>query len=87
MIQVNIYSYCNFKSVPITRSQAKKNTELAKFVVSKTNSSIICRSIDQGETLKSETTYINKEDISLFSSTLILENTVEERTKINSLQN
>ena len=54
---------------------------------SKTNSSIICGSIDQDETLKNETTYIDNEDISLFSSTIIPKNTVEERTKINLAEN
>ena len=49
----------------------------------KTNSSIICGSIDQDETLKNETTYIYNEDISLLSSTIISKNTIEERTKIN----
>ena len=49
---------------------------------SKTNSSIICESIDQDETLKNETTYIDNEDISLLSSTIIPKNTVEGRTKI-----
>ena len=48
---------------------------------SKTNSSIICGSIDQDETLKNETAYIDNEDISLLSSTIIPKNTVEERTK------
>ena len=47
------------------------------------NSSIICGSIDEYETLKNETTYIDNEDISLLSSTIIPKNTVEERTKIN----
>ena len=32
---------------------------------------------------KNETTYINNEDISLLSSTIIPKNTVEDRTKIN----
>ena len=50
---------------------------------SKSNSSIICGSIDQDETLKNETTYIDNEDLSLLSSTIIPKNTVEERTKIN----
>ena len=50
---------------------------------SKTNSSIICGSIDQDEPLKNETTYIYNEDISLLSPTIIPKNTVEERTKIN----
>ena len=43
--------------------------------------------MDQGETLKNETTYIDNEDISLLSSTVIPENTVQERTKINSSEN
>ena len=51
--------------------------------ISKTNSSIICGSIDQDETLKNETTYTDNEHISLLSSTIIPKNTVEERTKIN----
>ena len=42
----------------------------------KTNLSIIGGSIDQDETLKNETTYIDNEDISLLSSTIIPENTV-----------
>ena len=50
----------------------------------KTNSSIICGSIDEDETLKNETTYIYNEDISLLSSTIIPKNTFEEKTKINS---
>ena len=50
---------------------------------SKTNSSIICGSIDQDETLKNETTYIGNEDISSLNSTIIPKNTVEEGTKIN----
>ena len=50
---------------------------------SKTNSSILCGSIDQHETLKNQTTYTDNEDISLLSSTIIPKNTVEERTKIN----
>ena len=54
---------------------------------SKTNSSIICGSTDQDETLKNETTYIDNEDISLLSSTIIPKNTVEERTKINLSEN
>ena len=45
----------------------------------KTNWSLICGSIDQDETLKNETTYMDHEDISLLSSTMIPENTVEER--------
>ena len=49
----------------------------------KTNSNIICGSIDQDETLKNETFYIDNEDLSLLSSTVIPENAVEERTKIN----
>ena len=52
-----------------------------------TNSSIICGSVDQDETLKNETSYIDNEDISLLSSTIIPENTVEERTKINLSEN
>ena len=54
---------------------------------SKTNSSIIYGSNDQDEILKNETTYIDNEDISLLSSTVIPENTVEERTKINVSEN
>ena len=54
---------------------------------SKTNSSIICGSIDQDEILKNETTYIDNEDISLLSSTIIPKNTVEERTKTNLSEN
>ena len=54
---------------------------------SKTNSSIICGSIDQDETLKNETTYIDNEDISLLSLTVIPKNTVEESTKINLSEN
>ena len=53
----------------------------------KTNLSIICGSIDQDETLKNETTYVDNEDISLLSSTVIPENTVEVRTKINLSEN
>ena len=48
---------------------------------SETNSSIICGSIDQDETLKNETNYIAIEDISLLSSTIIPKNTVEEELK------
>ena len=48
---------------------------------SKTNSSIICGSIDQDETLKNENTYIYNEDISLLSSTIIPKNTVEKELK------
>ena len=47
----------------------------------KINSSIICGSIDQGETLKNETTYIYNEDISLLSSTIIPKNTGEKELK------
>ena len=54
---------------------------------SKTNSSIICGSIDQNETLKNETTYIDNEDISLLSSTIIPKYTVEEKTKTNLSEN
>ena len=43
----------------------------------KTNSSIICGSIDEDKTFKNETTYIDNEDIILLSWTIILENTVE----------
>ena len=53
----------------------------------KTNLSIICGSIDQDETLKNETTYINNEENSLLSSTIILKYTVEERDKINLSEN
>ena len=53
----------------------------------KTNSSIICGIINQDETLRNETTYIDNEHISLLSSTVIPENTVEERTKINLSEN
>ena len=53
----------------------------------KTNSSIICGSIDQDETFLKKTTYIDNEDISLHSSTIIKKKTVEERTKINSSEN
>ena len=53
----------------------------------KIDSSIICGTINQDETLKNETTYIDNEDISLLSSTIIPENTVEERTKVNSSEN
>ena len=54
---------------------------------SKTHLSIICGSIDQDETLNNGTTYIDNEDISLPSSTIIPKNTVEERTKINLSEN
>ena len=54
---------------------------------SKTNSSIICGSIDQDETLKNGTTYIDNEDISLLSSTIIPKNTVDEIIKINLSEN
>ena len=48
----------------------------------KTESSIICGSI-----YKNEITYIDNEDISLLTSTVITENTVEKRTKINLFKN
>ena len=41
---------------------------------SKTNSSIICGSIDQDETLKNQTTHIDNVDISLLNSTIIPKN-------------
>ena len=49
----------------------------------KTNSSIICGSIDQDETLKKETTHIYNEDISLLSSTIIPKNTVEKKINLS----
>ena len=53
----------------------------------KTNLSIICGSIGQHETLRNEINYIDNEDISLLSLTIIPKNTVEERTKINLSEN
>ena len=48
---------------------------------SRTNSSIICGPIDQDETFKNETVYIDNEDISLLSSTIIPKSTVEKELK------
>ena len=39
------------------------------------------------KTLENKTTYIDNEDVSLLISTIFPENTVEERTKINLLEN
>ena len=43
--------------------------------------------IYQDKTIKNKSTYIDNEDMSLLNLTIISENTVEERTKINLSEN